>query len=243
MNHPLYRSLFGLALLLASGAVYAKYVVVMVSGDRFVCEKRFEMDKREMIHFKVLNGPEISVTKDKIAWYETAVANGEKPPAWARPLKKNVEYVQTTPRSSALRWGNIGEDLSTLRREGISWSSMASVGFLTYGVLLLALIVMLVLCSLMFWGLLGALGEPMGFWKTAGVVCLLILSSIVLILFSQYTPLAYIHTMVLGILVNFVVWSALVVWLTDCDAPAAILSVIISQGVLVLLGFMWIKFF
>ena len=95
--HLVRRSGLLLLLLASSLSLLAEYKVVMRSGKVYVCQERFETSHDGLIRFQVVNGPELSVPRETIDWYETYVTNDEPVPEGVRPLVVEGEAEEGPP--------------------------------------------------------------------------------------------------------------------------------------------------
>jgi len=220
------------------------YVVVMVSGESYRCVTKYVVDTNGMVRFKLNSGPEIAVPKDKIAWYETAIANGELPPGGSKPIKKHKTGDVHKPKKtfdmiplSFPDTGSLGSDLKTLIQDGISLDVMTGFGFLTWMVLLLVMVVTHFLASFLLWYIMNLFGEPHFFLKVLGANALLFLLAAVIIFLIAGSPLDPISTLLLAVFLNLFISAVLLVWIFECESSAAVMALMLYQVVVGLFGF------
>ncbi len=180
-----YRFPFLVMLLLGStAALLADYQVVMVSGQTFHCEKKYELLDGDMVRFQAIDGPELTVPKDKIDWYQTALLNGEEPPK--RPRLKDPN------KPSPFQNIPLPEELREILKNSQNVDPLKQLG--------LALVTLL-LQSLLLWLAFMIFGEPASFLKcllwhlligvvwTILILLFLVAGALVLWPFSQDTGL------------------------------------------------------
>lgn len=225
----------------ASHVVAGDYLVVLVSGETYRCTAKYVIDEDSLVHFTLTTGPEIAVPKDKVAWYETAVANGETPPPGSKPMKR-PKAVQPgggewkLPKVS-LSTPDLKSDLKALFQDGVRANVLRQFGVVTWLVVVLTTVLLYFSSSFLLWSILNLLGEPHPFFKLLGVNALLFLCAGVIFFAAGFSPVDPIDTTLIAAFFNLAISAALLIMILDCEVTAGVMGILIYQIVMGLFGF------
>lgn len=209
---------------------FADYVMVMASGEVMEARERYTIDDRGMVSFTLKSGPGISVTKSSIDWYETAKRNGEKPPAWAKPIKrKTTTSKRTSPVPQSIR-----KQLTRLRDEGLKWSGLKRLNWVGWLTLLGTAIVTYFIYSLVLFTALNMTGEPNTFGRVMKINLLIMFLSALIQVGVSIMPGSFWHVMIVSLVANFFVISVMVVQFFESDIPSGLLTATIYFSFVVL---------
>jgi len=219
----------------------SEYVVVLVSGELYRCQSRYVVDPNGMVRFRLTSGPEMAVPKSKVAWYETAQANGEQPPAGSKPVvkakTKSKHPSKMTLPKLVIPMSQLKSELRSVIDGGFSLGALISMSLMTWLVALFLALVGYLLASSLFWYILNLFGEPNVFWGVVGLNLLLFLSAGLIYFLTSFSPIEPLTTIIVAAFLNLVVSSSIVISIFDCELSAAVMSVLVYQIVFGLFSF------
>ncbi len=215
-----------LALLLASLPVWANYTIITQNGQVMAAQQKYVIDQNGMVSFRLVSGPQISLSKETIDWHETARVNKEEVPPWATPKKRTPNRVDVG-KSLDLNFDSVMDELTMLREQGLRWDTLGSVrvgGWIALGVLF---VILYVLFSVVLHVSLNIAGEPNPFLRVFRWNAGLIFASILVQVVFNFLPVSFWYVMILALVSNYFVLCVLVIQIFEADIPSAMMGAFI----------------